>query len=91
MEEQLSRCTRSTKNRDPEVNTLPPLNIVRHVRERGTLYIDNNIGQIALIFEWDGPGGDPRRSIRWFIAKRVKYRLRLRDRTQEPLPFPVAV
>jgi hypothetical protein len=89
----LPKCKPTPCSRDPEVNTLPPRNIVRHIRERGTLYFVNGSKlPIALIFQWDSHDGEPRRSIRWFIFGRVKYRLTLRDSgpTQENLSFPGA-
>jgi hypothetical protein len=87
---ELARCQLTSFDRDPEIKTIPPRNIVRHVRERGTLYLDISKHPIALIFEWDSPSGEACRSIRWFICGRVKYRLKFRDSgpTQESLSFP---
>lgn len=78
MDEILKTCKPKRTNRDPNISTNPPHTSVVHKREHGVQYTHENGDFVALVFYWDEPTGEPRRSIRAFTCPDGKpYRLRI--------------
>ena len=80
----LKSCKVKRADRDPNVSTNPPVTSVKHRRERGLSYSTQEGVFRALIFEWDGPGGDPEKSIREFVTDDGTICRRKRILTSQP-------
>ena len=78
MEAKLRDCSQNRAYRDPDLMTIPPLTSVKHKREYGIEWKPDERGHGALIFHWESPDGEPKRSIRWFVCDGIKYRQRYR-------------